>query len=162
MDSACGQQFRSMPMRSILPLLTNCQWILGFLSQSHNHVRQFNLISLRIYSERIWSFCVYICIYIFELYLIGFPGGTVEKNLFASARDTGDRVRSLDWEDPLEEEMATHSSILVWEIPWTEEPGGPQSMGSQRVGNDWVSTAQSVSISIHSSLILLLSLNPNW
>ena len=41
-------------------------------------------------------------------------------------------VRSLGREDPLEEETATHSSILVWEIPWTEEPGGPQSTGSQR------------------------------
>ena len=39
------------------------------------------------------------------------------------------RVRSLGWEDPLEEEMATHSSILAWEIPWTEEPGGLQSSG---------------------------------
>ena len=45
-------------------------------------------------------------------------------------------VRSLGWEDPLEKEMATHSSILAWEIPWTEEPGGLQSMGSQRVGHD--------------------------
>ena len=42
-------------------------------------------------------------------------------------------VRSLGGEDPLEKEMATHSSILAWEIPWTEEPGGLQSMGSQRV-----------------------------
>ena len=41
------------------------------------------------------------------------------------------RVRSLGWEDPLEKEMATHSSILAWRIPWTEEPGGLQSMGSQ-------------------------------
>ena len=40
-------------------------------------------------------------------------------------------VRSLSWEDPLEEEMATHSSLLAWRIPWTEEPGGPQSMGLQ-------------------------------
>ena len=39
------------------------------------------------------------------------------------------QVQSLDWEDPLEKEMATHSSILAWEIPWTEEPGGLQSMG---------------------------------
>ena len=45
-------------------------------------------------------------------------------------------VRSLGWEDPLEEGMATHSSILAWRIPWTEEPGGLQSMGSQRVGHD--------------------------
>ena len=45
-------------------------------------------------------------------------------------------VRSLGWEDPLEKEMVTHSSILAWRIPWTEEPGGLQSMGSQRVEND--------------------------
>ena len=44
------------------------------------------------------------------------------------------QVRSLDWEDPLEEGMATHSNILVWKIPWTEEPGRLQSVGSQRVG----------------------------
>ena len=46
------------------------------------------------------------------------------------------QVPSLGREDLLEEEMATHSSILVWEIPWTEEPGGLQPMGSQRVGHD--------------------------
>ena len=45
-------------------------------------------------------------------------------------------VRSLGWEDPLQEEMATHSSILAWEVSWTEEPGGLQSMGSQRLGHD--------------------------
>ena len=45
-------------------------------------------------------------------------------------------VQSLGWEDPLEKEVATHSSILAWRIPWTEEPGGLQSMGSQRVGYD--------------------------
>ena len=44
-------------------------------------------------------------------------------------------VRSLGWEDPLEE-MAAHSSSLAWKIPWTEEPGGLQSMGLQRVGHD--------------------------
>jgi len=49
-------------------------------------------------------------------------------------RETG--VPSLDREDPLEQEMATHSSILAWRIPWTEEPGRLQSMGSQRVGHD--------------------------
>ena len=45
-------------------------------------------------------------------------------------------VRSLGWEDPLEKKMATHSSILAWRIPWTEEPGGLQSMGLQRVSRD--------------------------
>ena len=44
-------------------------------------------------------------------------------------------VRSLGWEDPLEEEMATSSSVLAWKILWTEDPGGLQSMGSQRVGH---------------------------
>ena len=46
------------------------------------------------------------------------------------------RVQSLSWEDPLEKEMATHSSILAWKIPWTEEPGGLRSMGLQSVGHD--------------------------
>ena len=45
-------------------------------------------------------------------------------------------VRFLGWDDPLEKEMATHSSILIWKIPWVEEPGGLQSLGSQRVEYD--------------------------
>ena len=49
-------------------------------------------------------------------------------------------VQSLGWEDPLEKEMATHSSILAWRIPWTEEPGGLHSMGLQRVGHDFTFT----------------------
>ena len=47
-------------------------------------------------------------------------------------------VQSLNWEDPLKEEMVTHSNILVWTIPWTEEPGGIQSMELQRVGQNLV------------------------
>ena len=50
------------------------------------------------------------------------------------------RVRSLGQEDPLEKEMATDSSIHAWKIPWTEEPGGLQSMGSQRIGHDWATS----------------------
>ena len=50
-------------------------------------------------------------------------------------------ILSLGWEDPLEKAMATHSSILAWKIPWTEEPGGLQSMGLQRVGHDWSNLA---------------------
>ena len=64
---------------------------------------------------------------------LGFPGSSVVKNLPAK-RETW--VQSLGWEDPLEEGMAVHSSVLAWEIPWTEEPGGVQSMGSQRVRHD--------------------------
>ena len=49
-------------------------------------------------------------------------------------------VQSLGWEDPLEKEMATHSSTLAWKTPWTEEPGRLQSVGSQRVGHDWTTS----------------------
>ena len=63
----------------------------------------------------------------------GFPGGSVVKNLPAIQETQETRVRSLGWEDHLEQEMATHSGILAWRIPYTEEPGGLQSMGSQRV-----------------------------
>ena len=56
------------------------------------------------------------------------------------------RVRSLGWEDPLEKEMASHSSILAWRIPWTEESGGLQSTGSQRVGYDWATSLHFTSI----------------
>ena len=58
------------------------------------------------------------------------------KHLPASACNTETWVRSLGQEDPLEKETATHSSTLAWRIPWTEEPGGLQSTGSQRVGHD--------------------------
>ena len=59
-----------------------------------------------------------------------FPGGSVGKE---AACNAGDRVQFLDKEDTLGKEMATHSSIFAWRIPWTEEPGGLQSMGLQRV-----------------------------
>ena len=54
------------------------------------------------------------------------------------------QVRSLDWEDALEKEMATHSTTLAWKIPWTKEPGRLQSMGSQRVEHDRVTSLWSV------------------
>ena len=58
------------------------------------------------------------------------------------------QVRSVGQEDSLEKEMATHSSTLAWKIPWTEEPGSLQSMGSQRVGHDWA-TKLSLSLSTY-------------
>ena len=64
------------------------------------------------------------------------PGGTEVKNLPAMQETQEMQVRSLVQEDPLEEEMATHFSILAWKIPWMEKPGRPQSMGSPRVGHD--------------------------
>ena len=59
----------------------------------------------------------------------------VVKNPPANAGDVSDMGQSLGQEDPLEEGVATHSSIFVWRIPWTEEPGGLQSTGLQRVGH---------------------------
>ena len=64
---------------------------------------------------------------------MNFPGRSVVKNLSAKQET---RVQSLGREDLLEKEMATHSSVLAWRIPWTEEPGGLPSMGSCRVGHD--------------------------
>ena len=69
------------------------------------------------------------------LYRRGFLGGfQADGRNLLETQETW--VRSLGQEDPLEKDMATHSSILAWRIPWTEEPGGLQSMGSQRVGQD--------------------------
>ena len=69
-------------------------------------------------------------------------------------------VQFLGWKDLLEKEMATHSSILAWKIPWMEEPGRLQSMGLQRVGQDW---ATSLDISVHMLINLCSSRSqPSW
>ena len=65
--------------------------------------------------------------------IMGFPGGSVTKNPPAKQET---QVQSLGQEDPLEKGMATHSSFAAWRIPWTEDPGGLQFIGSQRVGHD--------------------------
>ena len=65
--------------------------------------------------------------------MLGFPGGSVVKNHLAKQETP---LQSLGLKDALEKEMTTHSSILAWEIPWTEEPGGLQSVESQRVRQD--------------------------
>ena len=62
-----------------------------------------------------------------------FPGDSLVKNMPAKQET---QVQSLGWKDPLENEMATHFSILAWKIPWTEEPGGLKFMGSQRIGHN--------------------------
>ena len=78
------------------------------------------------------------------MYLMGFPGGSAVKNLPAMQEM---QIWSLGREDPLKEDMVTHSSILAWEIPWTEEPGGLQSMGSQWVRQDLVTKQQTTTTS---------------
>ena len=66
----------------------------------------------------------------------GLPRWSSDKEPLANAVDTRDGGSIQGWEDPLKKEMATHSSILAWETPWTEEPGRLQSMGSQRIRQD--------------------------
>ena len=70
---------------------------------------------------------------------LGFPGGSAVKNPPANAGDVG-LIPGLG--KPLEKEMATHASVLAWEIPWTEEPGGMQFMASQRFGHDRMTKQQ--------------------
>ena len=79
--------------------------------------------------------CTYIFLYTHTAH-IGFPGGSAVKNLPVMQKMQETRVRSLGREDPLEDGIATHSSILTWRIPWTEEPGGVWFTGLQRVGHD--------------------------
>ena len=69
-------------------------------------------------------------------FLMGFPGGAVVKNPPASAEHARGRIPSPGSGRSLEQEMATPSGIPAWETPWTEEPGGLQSVGSKRVGQD--------------------------
>ena len=69
-----------------------------------------------------------------SIVLLGFPGGSLVKNLPAMQETW---IQSMGQEDPLEKGMAIHLSILAGKTPWTEEPGGLQSMGSQTVRHDW-------------------------
>ena len=82
---------------------------------------------------------IHIYIHMWLPYIYGFQGGASDKE---PAYNEERRVWSQGQEDPLEEGMATHSSIVAWRIPWTEEPGRLQSTGSQRVGHDWSDLAQ--------------------
>ena len=70
------------------------------------------------------------------LFKLGFPGGSAVKNPPAVQETQVMRLPFVDGEDPLEEGLTAHSSVLAWEIPGTEEPGGLQSLGSQRVRSD--------------------------
>ena len=84
--------------------------------------------------------CVYIYIYIYThiyICLVDFQGGASGKEPVCKAGDIRDSGLNPSREDPLEEGIVAHSSILVWRIPWTEENGGLQSIGSQKVRHGW-------------------------
>ena len=91
----------------------------------------------------VWSLTWKKQIYFSYLHLLKFDrSGSAVKNPPATHEPQETWLRSLGWEDTLEEGMATHSSILAWRIPWTEKPGRLQSIGSQRVGHDWSDLAR--------------------
>ena len=92
----------------------------GYKSKSANNICHYIIQLFLVY---FWWFLIY---------LLGFPSGSAVKKLPAMQELQETQGWSLGQEDPLEEEMATHSSILVWRIPWTEEPARLQSTGSQR------------------------------
>ena len=86
----------------------------------------------------------------------------VVKNLSASAWDTKDLSSSPGSGRSPEKGMAIHSSIFAWRIPWTEEPGGLQSIESQRVGHDWATNASSFTWRVHAHWYFWSSQQPHW
>ena len=98
--------------------------------------------------------CLYTCI--FPWPFLGFPCGSAGKE---SVCNMGDLGSIPDWEDPLEEGIVAHSSILVWRIPWTEENGGLQSIGSQKLRHGWSNLAHThVYLYIYHTYIYFFSL----
>ena len=91
--------------------------------------------------------------YLLCAYWTSLVAQTVER--LSTMRET--RVRPLGWEDPLEKEMAIHSSTIAWKIPWTEEAGRLQSMGLQRVGHDWATSLHLSSSLQHTFFLELLT-----
>ena len=108
------------------------------LSPRKNDASMFCLL-LGMCSYSIYQY--FIIIIVWSIYQVAL----VVKNLPTNVGKCRSWVGSLNGEDPLEEEMATHSSILAWEIPWTEKPGGLQSTGPRRVGQDWANTRSTLS-----------------
>ena len=86
-----------------------------------------------------------------------FPVALVERTRLPVQETRKMQVWSLRWEDPLDREMATHSSLLAWKIPWTKDPDRLQSMGSQRVGHDWAKEKKNFKTWKRIQMLFLLS-----
>ena len=114
-------------LRDFIPGSPHC------LLQTSHHLQHHAFSSLRTTFPRTPSYIIWN----YSLSMKEFARGSDDK---ASGTSQETQVRSLGWEDPLEKEMAHHSSTLAWKIPWTEERGRLQSMGSQRVGHDWATS----------------------
>ena len=151
---SCHALFQGiLSTQGLNPGLLHCRWILYHLSYQR-----------RIYISAIMKKATsYINIYhiCYWFLFIAFWASLVAQMVkrLPAMRET--RVWSLGWEDLLEKEMATHSSILAWRIPWTEEPGRLQSMGLQRVGHDWV-TSLFFSVPVFSLPLFLCLCSFNW
>ena len=103
----------SPPPRS--PYSTSFLWLTPYSSR----------MLLKCHSQ--WRFLTFP--YMFHQHSGGLPGGASGKGTLLPMQETRNAVRSLSWEDPLQEDVAIHCSILAWRIPWTEEPGGVRSVG---------------------------------
>ena len=114
---------------------TELNWTEGIITHTHIHT------CIWMYTCEWVCMCIHLCACMYTYW-----ASLVAQRLkrLPPTRETW--VRSLGQEDPLEKEMATHSSTLTWRILWTEEPGGLQSTGSQRVGHNWVTKQQQCNI----------------
>ena len=116
-------------------LLTS--WMRSLLTGSSSRC----LLEVKVTEDNIW-------IYIFLVTKRGFPGGAGGQEPPLPMQETEEmRVRSLDWEDPLGEEMAAHSSICAWRIPWTEEPGGSLGLQKSQIElSDWTTRYETLTV----------------
>ena len=136
-DLSCGQEENGL-VRSQYPLPTHFLLSFTYLLEQYgefNQCREFFILQTTDVHQnfQLDKNCLLKYTHIYTHIDRGFPGGSDGKES-AAMQETW--VQSLGWEDLLEKEMSTHSSILAWRIPWTEEPDRLQSMGSQRVGHD--------------------------
>ena len=114
------------------------QCLLKQLNTFQHPSRSLSLMSGGFSSTRMHSICLTLKLNIVQLHItLDFPSGSMVKNLPAMQEALETQVWSLGREQPLEEETPTHLGILAWSIPWTEDPGGLQSMGFQRFKHDW-------------------------
>ena len=127
------------PTQGSNPGVPHCRWVLYQLSHQGSPIRRAESKSLPNRLE-ILSDTKYLFRYLWLTHYHRIYFNLLISEVKVSAWNAGDLVRSLGEEDPLEKAIATYSSTLAWRIPWKEEPGRLHSIGSQRVGHDWVTS----------------------
>ena len=150
----------SLPLCSWGSTTTDCVVLqYYFLEKIYIKLDLYNLNSCFSRVNCIWMFIrcqalCFLCIFLFSIYS-SLRDSLVAQRLKRLPAMWETWVRSLGWEDPLEKEMASHSSILAWRIPWMEEPGGLQSTGSKRVGHDWATSLTLGIVNLIYSILLM-------